>query len=62
MTFVVLTVGSEQEKVVGTIWAAGEAQAQMIASNLCCLGGSGENQQVVVRKTENREIPLILAN
>jgi hypothetical protein len=60
MTFVVVSVGAEQqETVVGTIWAAEESQAQVIASNLCC---GDDTQKVVVRKTENRELPLRLVN
>ena len=59
MTFAVVSVGKEQEKVVGTIWAQEESQAQLIASSLC---SQGPNETVVVRRTEDREIPLKLSN
>lgn len=57
MTFSVVAVENEREKVVGTIWADGEAQAKMIASNV--YPSTGEND-VWVRPTELREIPFRL--
>jgi hypothetical protein len=60
MTFAVLTVGDNREKVVGTIWAAAEAEAQAMASSL--LQEQNRDERVVVRRAEEREIPLRLMN
>ena len=60
MTFAVLTVGNNREKVVGTIWAAAEAEAQAMASSL--LQEQNRDERVVVRRAEEREIPLRLMN
>lgn len=60
MTFSVVSVADEQgcnEKVVGTIWAEGQAQAQMVASNVC---QAKDNERIVVRPVDLREIPLRL--
>ncbi len=56
MTFKVVATSDARETVVGTIWAEAEAQAQMMASNL--LTGHGP---VVVRRAEDREIPMRVA-
>lgn len=60
MTFSVLTVADDREKVVGTIWAAAEPEAQAIATSL--FGQSQNDGRVLVRRTEDREIPLRLRN
>ena len=60
MTFAVLTVGDNREKVVGTIWAAAEAEAQAMASSL--FEEQNRDERVVVRRAEEREIPLRLVS
>ena len=59
MTFSVLSVTGNRETVIGTIWADAESEAQSIASNLCA---AEDQRQVVVRKSEERELPLRLPN
>lgn len=60
MTFAVVSVAENREKVVGTIWAAAEQEAQAMASSLIPVGSTDE--RVVVRRAEEREIPLRLLN
>ena len=60
MTFAVLTVGDNREKGVGTIWAAAEAEAQAMASSL--FQEQNRDERVVVRRAEEREIPLRLVS
>ena len=60
MTFSVVTVADNREKIVGTIWAAAEQEAQAMAASLLEPGGGGE--RIVVRRAEEREIPLRLLN
>jgi hypothetical protein len=55
MTFAVIEVGSGSEKVVGTIWASAETEAQTIASDLLQVP---EKEKVVIRRAEEREIPM----
>jgi hypothetical protein len=57
MTFAVVQVGNGNEKVVGTIWAHAESEAQTIFSDLLA---TPEPQQVVLRRAEEREIPMKL--
>jgi hypothetical protein len=59
MTFIVLSKSDEKETVIGTIWAEAEPQAQMIASDLCCKDPA---RPVIVRRGEEREIPLRLTD
>jgi hypothetical protein len=59
MTFVVVAKGASQEKVVGTIWADGEQQAQDVASTVCTCQ---PDESIQLRRGEIREIPLKLAN
>jgi hypothetical protein len=55
MTFSVLLMKDDQPRVVGTIFAADEANAQTMAPALFnCESG----EQVRIRRTEDREIPL----
>ena len=58
MTFAVVTKENQQERVIGTIWAPAEAEAQRIASDLW--GDLRPQEQFHVRKAEEREIPLKL--
>jgi hypothetical protein len=60
MTFAVVTVAENREKIVGTIWAAAEAEAQAMAATL--VHGDRQDQRVIVRRAEDREIPLRLLN
>ena len=60
MTFSVVTVADNREKVVGTIWAAAEQEAQAMAASL--FNQSPEDGRVIVRRAEEREIPLRLLN
>ena len=55
MTFAVVEVGNGNEKVVGTIWASAESEAQSIASDLI---RTADQQQVIVRRAEERELPM----
>ena len=55
MTFAVVEVGNGNEKVVGTIWASAESEAQSIASDLI---RKPDQQQVIVRRAEERELPM----
>ena len=60
MTFSVVTKANDRETVVGTIWAAAEQEAETIAAWLFDKT-LGENR-VVLRRAEDREIPLRLLN
>jgi hypothetical protein len=55
MTFTVIESGSGSERVVGTIWANAESEAQAIASDLL---QAPDRDKVVLRRTEEREIPM----
>ena len=60
MTFAVVTVAENREKVVGTIWAAAEAEAHAMAATV--ISEEQRDQRVIVRRAEDREIPLRLLN
>ena len=55
MTFIVLSIENEREKVVGTIWADGEAQARLMATNVYQPAG---DDSIRVKQIEQRELPL----
>ena len=55
MTFIVLSVENEREKVVGTIWADGEAQARLMATNVY---HPARDDSIRVKQIEQRELPL----
>ncbi len=57
MTFAVIQLGNGNEKVVGTIWASAESEAQTIFSDL---HRASDQQQVVLRRAEERELPMKL--
>lgn len=59
MTFAVVQVGNGNEKVVGTIWAHAESEAQTIFSDLL---RAPEQPEVVLRRAEERELPMKLFN
>jgi hypothetical protein len=57
MTFsVLITEENKQTKVIGTVWATEESQANTIAR---AFAGSAADR-VCVKKTEERELPLRL--
>jgi hypothetical protein len=62
MTFAVVTVAENRERVVGTIWADGESDAQQIASSLFQSEPEPYRERLVVRRAEEREIPLRVTN
>ena len=62
MTFTVLTVSENRERMLGTIWAAGELEAQQTASSIFEARSEARPEQLVVRRAEEREIPLRLMN
>jgi hypothetical protein len=53
MTFAVIDTGNGSDKVVGTIWANAEPEAQLVAADLF-----QANEHVVIRQAEEREIPM----
>ena len=54
MTFAVIESGQGSERVVGTIWASAESEAQSMAELLVV----PEKEKVTVRRAEEREIPM----
>lgn len=62
MTFAVVNIAESRERVVGTIWANGESDAQQMASSLFQGESESQRDSVVVRRAEEREIPLRLIN
>jgi len=58
MTFSIMVVRDDQPRVVGTLWANDQANAEVLAPAVC---GCAEGETVRVRRTEDREIPLRLA-
>ena len=55
MTFAVIDKGNGSEKIVGTIWASAESEARTIATDLL---QNPQNQDVVIRRAEESEIPM----
>ena len=55
MTFSVMLVKDDQRRVVGTLWADNEASAKSLAPAVC---SCSEGEQLNIRRTEDREIPL----
>ena len=62
MTFTVLTVSESRERTLGTIWADGEFDAQQMASTLFPESGDSRPERLVIRRAEEREIPLRMTN
>lgn len=58
MTFSIMVVRNDQPRVVGTIWANDQANAEILAPAIC---GCSEGERVKVLRTEDREIPLRLS-
>ena len=62
MTFAVVNVVENRERVIGTIWAEAEADAQQMACSLFQGEANTSCERLVVRRAEEREIPLRLRN
>jgi hypothetical protein len=62
MTFAVVNVADKRERVIGTIWADGETDAQQMARSLFQTEAEARPEQLIVRRAEEREIPLRLMN
>ena len=62
MTFTVVTVSENRERTLGTIWANGESDAQQMASSLFSDTSNPRPEGLVVRRAEEREIPLRFMN
>jgi hypothetical protein len=61
MTFAVISVAENREKIIGTIWASGETEAQQVASSLFTQGAAPhpESDKRILRRAEQQwEIPL----
>ena len=60
MTFAVVSVAENRERIIGTIWASGETEAQQMASSLFPEKPSEtQSEKRVVRRAEQEwEIPL----
>ena len=56
MTFTVVQIAGGSEKVLGTVWASAQAEAETIASNLFTVPET--QRHVVLRREEEREIPM----
>lgn len=59
MTFSVLLIKDNQPRIVGTLWASDEANAQALAPALC---NCSDGEKLSVRRTEEREIPFRLSD
>ena len=62
MTFTVVTVSGNRERLLGTIWAAGESEAEQMATSLFPQDSEPNPERLVVRRAEEREIPLRILN
>ena len=62
MTFTVVTIAEKPERVVGMIWADGETEAQQVATSLFQEAPDKLPERLIVRRAEEREIPLRLMN
>ena len=58
MTFAVVLTQDNRPRVVGTLWADDESNAQALAPQLC---GCGEGGRLTLCRTEDRELPLRIA-
>ena len=57
MTFTVVSINEASERVVATVWADAEPQAEALAASLF----SASERAVQVRRTDDREIPMRVA-
>ena len=58
MTFAVVQVGESRERIVGTIWADDESEAQQVATMVIQPVEQHQSERWMVRRSEEREIPL----
>jgi hypothetical protein len=58
MTFAVVRITENRERVVGTIWADGESEAQQMATSVLESAPETQPERWTVRRSEGREIPL----
>jgi len=59
MTFSILLVKDDQPRVVGTLWATDQANAEALAPAIC---GCSNGESIRVRRTEDRDIPFKLSS
>ena len=57
MTFKVVSINEASERVVGTVWADAEPQAEVLAASLF----AASERAVQIRRTDDREIPMRVA-
>jgi len=62
MTFAIVTIAEKPERVVGMIWAEGESEAQQVATSLFQETAEKLPERLIVRRAEEREIPLRFMN
>jgi hypothetical protein len=58
MTFSVMLVKDDRPRVVGTLWATDQANAETLAPMIC---GCSEGERIHIRRTDDREIPFRVA-
>ena len=58
MTFAVVQVAENRERVVGMIWADGESDAQQVATSVIRPVEQQSADRWLVRRAEEREIPF----
>ena len=59
MTFSVVVMENEHPKVVGTVWAASESQANAMAPAVI---PEANRASMSIRRVEEREIPLLICD
>jgi hypothetical protein len=62
MTFAVVRIAENRERVIGTIWADGESDAQQVATSVFQPAAETPSERLLVRRSEEREIPLQMTN
>jgi len=62
MTFAVVNIAEKRERVIGTIWADAETDAQQMATSLFHAESEPRQDLLIVRIAEEREIPLRVMN
>ena len=55
MTFAVVNIAENRERVIGTIWADGETDAQQMATSLFQTESTPPQDRLIVRRAEERE-------
>ena len=56
MTYAVMIQENDSLQRIGTIWTSGDSEAQTLAASLSQAG----NRPIIVRRTEQTELPLKL--